>query len=63
MKPKTTLNLLFSFKTSYLPLIILSSAMIYIFFYITTSKTDKYNNIKNSAPQEKYYYAIQIANF
>lgn len=32
-------------------------------FNITTSKTDKNENIKSAPPEEKYYYALQIANF
>jgi hypothetical protein len=30
-------------------------------FKITTTKTDKCKNVKNAPPEEKYYYALQIA--
>ena len=69
MKPNTTLNLLKDFfsKTIQKTILFLSS----IFeknalsnpFEITTVKSEKIKNFESTPPEQKYYYALQIAIF
>lgn len=56
---------LIPFKFSQLPSLVFNSTKTFgkPVFYITTTKTDKSKGVKNAPPEEKYYYALQIANF
>lgn len=56
---------LIPFKISHLLSLVLNSTMTFAqtVFNIITYKTDKTKNIKSAPPEEKYYYALQIANF
>jgi len=54
-----------SFEVSHILSLALYSSLTFAktVFKITNDETDKSENIKSAPPEEKYYYALQIANF